>query len=103
MTLLEEARGRTEAMQYKILFAVGKYSTTILNCNDGVGWVIEAVGSDKMDELGLTNPKDVPTEIGVYSALITSVTRQINRIDDPEEWNTEFTIGGIKQISKLQL
>ena len=95
--------GHPKPMQYKILFAVGKYSTTILNCNDGIGWVIEAVGSDKIEELGLTNPKDVPTEIGVYSAIITSIARQVNRIDDPEEWDTEFTISGIKQINKLQL
>jgi hypothetical protein len=103
MTFTEEARGRSNPLQYKILFAVGKYSKTILNCNDGVGWVIEAVGSDKIEELALTNEKELPTEIGVYSALITTVSYRINRIDDPEEWDTQFTISGIKQINKLQL
>jgi hypothetical protein len=104
MTFDEEVRGKTKPQQFKILFAVGKHSTRILNYSEGLEWLInDTLGSDDLGNMLLTNNKDIPKAIGVYTALLTIVHCRVNIPVDPEEWDCEITISGIKQINKLQL
>jgi len=102
MTFEEEFLGKTKSVQYKILFAIGKFSKPILNYNDNINWLIEEIGDD-IGGYFLKNEKDLPTEIGLYTGLLTIHSYQSNHPLDPVEWDTDITISGIIQINKLEL
>jgi hypothetical protein len=86
----------------KIIFAVGKFGAVILNCNDAVKTLTEEITGDRLDGL-VDNFNKVPTEIGLYSGLLT-VEYTVSELEYANNWDLgKITISGCMCLNKLEL
>lgn len=91
-----------DSITYKILFAVGKFGAVILNCNDTVKQLTEDITGDRLDGL-VNNFGDVPTEIGLYTGLLT-IQHKTSELEYANNWEIgPITISGCMCLNKLEL
>lgn len=88
------------SVTYKIIFAVGRFGSVLVNCNDNTKQLAEEISGDRLDEL-VDNYGEIPTEIGIYTGLLT-VEHQHYHADN--EWElSKVTISGCLILNKLEL
>lgn len=91
-----------ESVTYKILFAVGRFGTVILNCNDTIKELVEFVTISRLHGL-VSNVDDIPTEIGLYTGLLT-IEHWTSELEYATNWGVgPITLSGCMKLNKLEL